>query len=141
LKVTAKPSRCSKKRGEESGDLKTSNELLTAYQKFSSLLARGGDVQSTEYAEKSIAVGERLLAAHPENNEQVLKLSGAYLYLGDSLATENAAERIKEIYRKALDLAEKVYKAEPTNPMALRRVIGLSQRWDFSILYSRKMLP
>ncbi|MCY7377233.1 MAG: protein kinase [Pyrinomonadaceae bacterium] len=112
-------------------DLKTSNELIAAYQKFGSLLSRGGDEQSMEFIEKSVALAERLHAANPEDGEQILKLAGAYLYQADSLAPEYEAARVIEIYQKALRLTEKVYLIEPDNATALRRTVGLNQRLGF----------
>jgi non-specific serine/threonine protein kinase/serine/threonine-protein kinase len=116
----------------EANDLKISNQLISGYQKFGSLLSRGGDeIKSAEYTGKAIALGEKLSAANPENNEQILILSGAYLAQGDLMSPASEAERIIEIYKKALALAETVYRAEPQNPLTLRRFIGLNQRLGF----------
>lgn len=116
---------------QKSGDVKISNELMNAYQKFSLLLSRSGQAESAEFSEKAIAIGETLLAADPENSEQILNLSGAYLSQGDILAGEYQPEKTIEIYKKALKLAENVYLTEPENQLALRRFIGLNQRLGF----------
>lgn len=113
-------------------DLKTQNELATAYQKISTLIGRGGNKQeSFGFAEKAVALGERLAAANPSDNEQQLKLAGYYLYLGDNLPDEFRHGENIEIYQKALQISETVYKTESENPLAVRRITGLTQRIGF----------
>ena len=115
----------------DSNELKARHELVTAYQKFSGLLSRGGDAQNVEYARKAVALGEELAAAPSADNEQRVRLAGSYLYLGDTLPPENDAERTIEIYLKGLEIIETVYQSEPENPAAIRRIIGLTQRLGF----------
>lgn len=110
-------------------DLNAQNELATAYQKISALIGRSeNEREGFAYAERAVALGERLAAANPLDTEQQLKLAGFYLYLGDASSRENTVENKIEIYRKALQIAEAVYEKEPQNPLAARRIVGLTQR-------------
>jgi serine/threonine protein kinase len=117
---------------QNSADLKTQNELATAYQKIAALIGDGGSQkEGYEFAQKAVALGERLAAANPASSEQQLKLAGFYLYLGDNLPDQTAHETNIEIYQKALEISEAVYDAEPQNPLAVRRITGLTQRLGF----------
>ena len=113
-------------------DLKTQNELATAYQKISSLIGRSGNQkESFAFAEKAVALGERLVAENSADNEQQLKLAGFYLYAGDNLPDEFGHAQSIEIYQKGLKISEAVFQKEPENALAVRRVTGLTQRIGF----------
>ncbi|HEX8251025.1 MAG TPA: serine/threonine-protein kinase [Pyrinomonadaceae bacterium] len=117
---------------QKTDDLNIENELATSYQKISSLIGRAGNQrESFEFAEKAVALGERLAVANPQDNEQRLKLAGFYLYLGDNLPDEFGTEASIEIYQKGLRVAEAAYEIEPEKALSVRRVTALTQRIGF----------
>lgn len=121
---------------QKSGDPAILEELRTAYADLGLIFNRAGDERKIEYAEKALALSERLCAAEPENIERQILLAADYISLGDvtpndDLSAVNKAEVYfgnNRLYRHGLEIIESILARAPENERALQRKMQATSR-------------
>ncbi|WP_295436859.1 hypothetical protein [uncultured Thiodictyon sp.] len=109
-------------------------DLLTVRGRLGHLLAQGGAedcATALALAEDGLAGVECLLAANPESGETRRDLLVSLGLLGDRLSARGGPgdlERACGCYERRLEIAERLYEADPESPLAQRdRSIGYEQ--------------
>lgn len=106
-------------------------DLMTVRNRLALLLAQGGPADraaALAMAEDGLASAERLVEANPESGEAQRDLLLSLGLLGDRLSARGAPgdlERARGCYERRLEIAERLYEADPGSALAQRdRSVG-----------------
>ena len=101
---------------------------------LSETLRRAGDRDEADiYSQKSLDVGERIVAANPSETKTAYRLAAAYLARGDSLLDVDRNQSAAA-YQKSFDLGEKILAANPNDLTALHIAASLAARAGDNLL-------
>jgi eukaryotic-like serine/threonine-protein kinase len=105
-------------------------ELLRLYHNLGDLLSRSSEAnEALALQQKALAASQAALAAEPANRTYQLDLVHTYIKLGDVTSTlRTGTEDRLDIYLRALPVVEKLYRAEPRNPVVLSALTRVNQR-------------
>src|SRR6185295_7827927 len=107
-------------------DLPSSRELWRGYRNLAFAQARAGDLATgLESLRKGQALGEKLVAAHPEDAQLRHDMSATLSLLGRAQGEMGKLDTALETFQNALAIDEQLAAAEPNNAI-FRKSVALT---------------